>query len=275
MAYEQIAVSLDDGILTVRLNRPDKLNAYTRHMGSELNDAFVKADADDNVRAVVVTGEGRGFCAGADISPENNIFANSEAAGLAPRGEYAMAIYRSRKPFIAAVNGAAIGAGLTMTLPMDFRIGADSAKFGFTFNKLGLVPELASSWFLPRIVGMGQAMRWCYSGRVFGAQEALDAGLIDEMVPAGDVYERACELARELVADSAPVAIALTRQMFWRLSAASSPEEVLEIDRAFINVLETTPDVVEGVAAFMEKRKPRFPGRVSTDMPAPYPWWKD
>lgn len=275
MSFEQITVSVADGICTILLNRPEKLNAYTRQMGAELHEAFVRADADDDVRAIIVTGAGRGFCAGADISPDGNIFSNKEAdAGQPPRGEFALAIYRCRKPSIAAINGASIGAGLTMTLPMDVRIASTTAKFGFTFSRLGMVPELASSWFLPRIVGMGKALRWCYSGRVFGAEEALGGGLVDELVAPEQLLDRAVEIAREMVSGTAPVAVALTRQMFWRLSAAPSPEDAIEIDRAFVAALETSPDLAEGIAAFGEKRVPRFPGRVSTDLPPPYPWWE-
>ncbi len=276
MAFEQIAATLTDGILTILLNRPEKLNAYTRQMGAELNAAFASADADDEVRAIIVTGAGRGFCSGADISPEGNIFTDLKPGeGQPPRGEFALAIYRCRKPSIAAINGASIGAGLTMTLPMDIRIASADAKFGFTFNRLGMVPELGSSWFLPRIVGIGQALRWCYSGRIFDAGEALRAGLIDEMLAPEDVLRRAHEIAGEITSASAPVAVALTRQMFWRLSSAPSPEAALGVDRAFIAALEGSADMIEGIAAFRTKRQARFPGRVSTDLPPPYPWWED
>lgn len=273
MPFEQIAVTKEDGIVVITLNRPEKLNAYTRQMGSEINDAVLDADKDDHVRAIILTGTGRAFCAGADISPEAGIFGAPDPAGIAPRGEFVLSMFRCRKPIIAAINGSAIGAGLTMTFPCDFRIGAEGAKLGLTFSRIGMVPELASSWFLPKIVGMQQALRWCMSGRIFLAEEALAAGLLTELVAPDAVLERAKKLAHELTDGTSPVSVALVRQMFWRLSNAATPEEALHIDRQFVAALETSADLQEGVAALRERREPDFRGKASTDLPSPYPWW--
>lgn len=276
---------LKDGILEVVLNRPDKLNAYTATMGLELEDAFRRADADDEVRVVLVTGAGRAFCAGADISAGADAFDTTSAAGSASFGDVSQgprqgggsgfvgAIYECRKPSIAAFNGAAVGVGLTLTLPMDIRIAADTAKFGFVFARRGLVPEAGSAWFLPRIVGLPQALRWCLDGGLFPAAEALKGGLVSEVVTAEELLPRARAIARSIADNTAPVGLAITRQMLWRLSQAASPDEVLKIDGPMAMTLGAGPDVKEGVAAFLEKRPASFPGKVSTDMPRGYPWW--
>lgn len=276
---------LDAGILTLTLSRPDKLNAYTAQMGRELAAAFRRADEDDAVRVVIVTGAGKGFCAGADISGGADSFADvdkvfgragqAEAPGQRREGGFVEAIFECRKPSIAAINGAAVGVGLTMTLPMDIRLCAEGAKFGFVFARRGLVPEAGSSWFLPRIVGLPQALRWCLSGRVFDAAEALRGGLVEQVVPADQLLAKAREIAQEIVEHTAPVGIALTRQMLWRFTAEPTPYRTLSLDGPMAKHLGGGPDVREGVAAFLDKRAPRFPGQVSTDMPPHYPWWDE
>jgi enoyl-CoA hydratase/carnithine racemase len=281
MASTQITQELQDGILTITLNRPEKLNAFTAEMGSALADAFRAADENDAVRVVIVTGAGRGFCAGADISSGSEAFGkggdNLFGKSTGPRSEssFIESIFNCRKPSIAAINGAAVGVGLTLTLPMDIRIATTDARFGFIFARRGLVPEAGSAWFLPRLVGLPQALRWCYSGRVFDAEEALKGGLIDESVPAEALLVRAREIAAEISAETAPVSIALTRQLLWRFASAPDPTELLGIDSKLNRALGASADVREGVSAFLEKRKPKFPGRVSRDMPPPYPWWDE
>jgi enoyl-CoA hydratase/carnithine racemase len=277
MTYEHIAVTTDGPILTITLNRPDKLNAYTALMGSEIEDAFLKADADDDIRVIIVTGAGRGFCAGADISGGADAFnVNKGAAmfqGTRPRassGGFVEAIYNCRKPSIAAINGAAVGVGITLCLPMDIRIASTDAKIGFIFARRGLVPEAGSAWFLPRLVGLDQALRWCLSGRIFNAGEAKDGGLVSEVVAPNQLLVRAKEIALEIVENTAPVSIAMTRQMLWQYSAAAHPFELLQMDGPLSVELGAGPDVKEGVSAFLEKRKPNFPGKVSADIPPGY-----
>ena len=284
MDYQHIHAEADGPILTVTLNRPDKLNAYTGTMGVELADAFRRADEDDAVRVVIVTGAGRGFCAGADISGGAGTFDTSKgSAGGAVLGDaaarrregFVMRIFNCRKPSIAAINGAAVGVGITLALPMDIRIASSAARFGFVFARRGLVPEAGSAWFLPRLVGLSQALRWCYSGRLFDAAEALRGGLVSEVVAPEALLARAREIAAEIAAETAPVAIALTRQMLWRLAGEPHPAAALDADYPITRELGAGGDVKEGVRAFMEKRPPAFPGRPSRDMPKSYPWWRD
>ena len=291
MTYEAIRCEVDGPVVTVTLNRPDKLNAYTATMGAELEDAFIAADEDDAVRVIIVTGAGRGFCAGADISGGASAFdtksgntamfqkaSSSEAVGqqksAQPRRSggngFVGAIYNCRKPSIAAINGPAVGVGITLALPMDIRIASSEAKFGFVFARRGLVPEAGSAWFLPRLVGLDQALRWCLSGRVFPAAEALEGGLVSEVVAPGDLLARARAIAAEMVENTAPVSIALTRHMLWQYSSLANPFEVMKIDGALSVELGAGPDVKEGVASFLEKRKPNFPGKVSAGMPKSY-----
>ncbi|WP_337186797.1 enoyl-CoA hydratase-related protein [Phenylobacterium sp.] len=282
MAYETILYEIDGPVLTVTLNRPEKLNAYTAVMGAELADAFQRADADDDVRVVIVTGAGRGFCAGADISGGAGAFdsgAEGSVAFAAPGrarqagGGFVEAIFNCRKPSIAAINGAAVGVGATLTLPMDIRLAAETAKIGFVFARRGLVPEAGSAWFLPRLVGLPQALRWCLTGAMVGPAEAHAAGLVAEVTPLDELMARARTLALEIAENTAPVSIALARQMLWRFSGADDPWDLLKIDGPLSVELGAGPDVREGVGAFLEKRRPRFPGKVSTDMPSAYPWW--
>jgi enoyl-CoA hydratase/carnithine racemase len=279
MTFEQIRYTTDGPVATITLARPDKLNAYTAIMGIELAAAIRQAGEDDDVRVIVLTGEGRGFCAGADISGGADSFGNGGpnfAAADRPReegGGFVGALFESTKPTIAAINGAAVGVGATLTLPCDVRIAADSARFGFVFARRGLVPEAGSAWFLPQIVGLPQALRWCLSGAIFNADEALKGGLVSEVVPSDALLARAHEIAREIAENTAPVSIALTRQMLWRFASEPSPAGALKVDGGFAMALGAGPDVREGVAAFLEKRAPAFPGRIATDMPAGYPWW--
>ena len=280
MAYETLLYELDGPILTLTLNRPDKLNAYTATMGLELEDAFRRADADDAVRVIIVTGAGRGFCAGADISAGAGAFDTKAEGSVAfggnatpdrPRGSgggFVEAIWSCRKPSIAAINGAAVGVGVTLTLPMDIRIATPAARLGFVFARRGLVPEAGSAWFLPRLVGLPQALRWCLSGRLISAAEALEGGLVSELCEPDALLARAREIALEIADNTAPVSIALTRQMLWRYSGEPDPFSLLKIDGALAMDLGAGPDVREGVAAFLEKRTPNFPGKVSTDMPS-------
>jgi enoyl-CoA hydratase/carnithine racemase len=266
-----IETATKTGVTTITLNRPDKLNAYNAEMGEALEAAFLEADADDSVRAVIVTGAGRAFCAGADISGGAESFEGEGNFGARGRarieGGFVMAIYRCRKPVIAAINGAAVGVGATITLPMDIRLCAEEAKFGFVFTRRGLVPEAGAAWFLPRLVGLPQALRWCYSGAVFPAAEALKGGLVSEVCPQAELLPRAEAIAREIVENTAPLATALTKRMLWELSAHNTPMDVLKIDAPLNMALGASPDVREGVAAFLEKRKPNFPLSPNTDVP--------
>jgi len=289
MAFETIRYEVEDGVLTLTLNRPDRLNAFNGTMMNEMIEAFDRADADDAVRAIIVTGEGRGFCAGADLEKGGDTFDYDErddrdgATGdagekLAPRdggGLLTLRIYECTKPVIAAVNGAAVGVGVTMQLPMDIRIASEQAKFGFVFARRGIVPEACSSWFLPRVVGISQALQWTYSGRVFPAAEALAGGLVSEVVAPEQLLPRAREIAREIADHTSAVSVALTRQMMWRMLGADHPMEAHKVDSRAIYACGRTEDAKEGVMSFLEKRAPEFPGRPSRDMPDFFPWWED
>ena len=291
--YEQILVDVTERIMTLTLNRPDKLNAFTGTMMNEMIDVFTRVNGDDDVRAIIVTGAGRAFCAGADLSGGARTFDATQNPERASRnagpidsvdwsddrvrdggGRLTLAIYECLKPVIAAVNGAAVGVGVTMQLAMDVRIASEAARFGFVFARRGIVPEAASSWFLPKIVGIAQALEWCYSGRVFDANEALRGRLVSEVVNADDLLARAHKLAVEIRDNTAPVSIALIRQMMWRLSATDDPMEAHKIDSRGIYARGASADVREGVQSFLEKRPANFPQKVSSDMPPFFPWWE-
>jgi enoyl-CoA hydratase/carnithine racemase len=280
--YEQIAYEVNDRILTITLDRPEKLNAYTGRMMQELIDAFDRADADDDIRAIIITGRGRGFCAGADLSAGSGTFDNRQRGGSLELGQHrdgggllTLRIFESKKPVIAAINGPAVGVGATMTLAMDIRLASTEARMGFVFARRGLVPEAASTWFLPRAVGISKALEWVYSGRVFPAQEALDAGLVRSLHAPDELLPAAREIAREIAENTSAVSVALSRQMLWRMLGADQPMEAHKIDSRAIQVLGQGADAHEGVASFLEKRPPQFTLKVSTDMPAFFPWWKE
>ena len=283
--FTQILYDVAEGIATITLHRPDKMNAYTRTMMDELIAAFDRSDADDAVRCVIVTGHGdRAFCAGADLTPDDGgqIFSSpGTEADLSSEevrdggGRLTLRIFDSKKPVIAACNGAAVGIGATMQLAMDIRMASDNARYGFVFARRGIVPEAASSWFLPRLVGMQQALEWCYTGRIFGAQEALAGGLIRSVHPQTELMAAARTLAREIADNTSPVAVAMTRAMLWRNAAQDHPMAAHRIDSRAIYRLSKGADAAEGVASFLAKRPAAFPDRVSHDMPDFYPWWDE
>lgn len=294
MTFNTIATEIRDNIMTITMNRPDHLNAMTIEQIDELIAAFDMADQDDAVRVVIVTGAGRAFCAGADLSAGTAAFdrrtnteqeppplqANGEVIWSDERvrdagGRLTLRIFECLKPVIAAVNGPAVGVGITMQLPMDIRIASENARFGFVFSRRGVVPEAASTWFLPRIVGVSQALEWLYSGRVFSAQDALQGRLINRIVPADQLIATARDLAREIIDNTAPVSIALIRQMTWRMLGADHPMEAHRIDSRGMYARGLSQDMQEGVESFLEKRPARFTGKVSSDMPSFFPWWKE
>ena len=279
MEYTQITYEVADRIATITLHRPDQLNAFTGTMMREVIDAFDRVDADDDVRVVIVTGAGRGFCAGADLSSGGETFSKGgsdeipEDVGI-PRdggGLVSLRIFECTKPVIGAINGAAVGVGVTMTLPMDIRLASEHAKFGFVFARRGIVPEACSSWFLPRLVGISQAAEWCYSGRVFPASEALAGGLVRSVHAADELLPAARAIAAEIADNTAPVSVALTRQMLWRMLGASHPMDAHRVDSRGILSRGASPDAREGVVSFLEKRPPAFPVKVSDGLPDIFP----
>ena len=283
--YTQIIVAKADGIATITLNRPDKMNAYTRTMGQEIMAAMDDIDADDTVRAVIFTGSGeRAFCAGADLTPEGggHVFSDpTEVGDLSdPRvrdggGLLTLRLFESKKPLISACNGVAVGVGATMQLAMDIRLASTVARYGFVFARRGIVPEAASSWFLPRIVGISQALEWCYTGRIFDAAEAKAGGLVRSIHEPAELLGAAQALAREIADNTSAISVAMTRAMMWRLAAADHPMEAHKIDSRAIYRLSRGADAKEGIASFLEKRPPAYPGKVSADMPGFYPWWDE
>jgi enoyl-CoA hydratase/carnithine racemase len=278
MDYEQITTETSEGVLTITLNRPDRLNAWTGRMGEELRAAFDDADADDDVRAIIVTGAGRAFCAGADLESGGDTFDYSkrDTAGVAGRdggGEFTLRIFDCKKPVIAAINGPAVGVGATMTLAMDVRMAADDAKMGFVFSRRGIIPEACSSWFLPRAVGISRAMEWVSTGRVFGAQEGLEAGLLRSLHPKEELMGAARELALEIAQNTAPVSVALARQLMWRMLGAEHPMIAHRADSRGMVARGQSADVVEGVTSFLEKRPAHFTDKVSDGLPDVMPGW--
>ena len=278
MTFEAILYDVEDKILTITLNRPEQLNAFNGTMMYELFEAFDMADADDDVGAIILTGAGRGFCAGADLSAGSETWeGHEEALEGSPRGdgggEVTRRIYECLKPVIVAFNGPAVGVGLTMTLSADIRLAAPNIKMGFVFSARGIIPEGCSSYFLPRLVGISKALEWCYSAKVFRSEEALEAGLIRSIHPAEDLMTEARTLAKSFINGSSAVSNAVLRQMLWRMLGASDPIEAHRVDTAGINALGTSADAKEGITAFLEKREPNFPAKVSTDMPKFFPWW--
>ncbi|MES2071711.1 MAG: crotonase/enoyl-CoA hydratase family protein [Pseudomonadota bacterium] len=296
MTYDTIKYEISEHILTITLNRPDKLNAFTGQMIVDLIDAFDRADADDEVRAIILTGAGRAFCAGADLSSGAATFDYAKRADRPDKqgtplsasgemdwsselvrdggGRVTLRIYECLKPVIAAINGPAVGIGITMLLPCDIRLASDEARIGFVFARRGITPEACSSWFLPRLVGIGQALEWTYTGRIMPAQEALAGGLVRSLHKPEELLGAARALALEIVNNAAPVSIALTRQMMWRMSGADHPMEAHKIDSRAIYSRGAAADAKEGVTSFLEKRPAVFSNKVSQDMPSFFPWWQ-
>jgi enoyl-CoA hydratase/carnithine racemase len=279
MAFETIQTELRDRILTVTLHRPERLNAFTTRMLRECLQILDEADANDEVRAVIFTGAGRAYCAGADLEGGGASFDTSaEAPREAHRdggGLLTLRLFQSRKPVIAAINGAAVGVGATMTLAMDVRIASENARFGFVFARRGIVPEACSSWFLPRVVGISRAMEWVATGRLFGAQEALEGRLVSRVVPPEELLPAARALAGEIAENTSAVSVCLARQLLWRMLGADHPMEAHRVDSRAIYAMGRSPDAYEGVSSFLEKRPPRFAMKVSRDLPDFFPWWKE
>lgn len=282
MSFETILYGVSNNVLTLTLNRPDRLNAFNRQMRDDLLDALDAAEADDAVRAIVFTGAGRGYCAGADLGKGGDTFNHAKRDQSEERfpgrdggGTLTLRLFNCRKPLIAAINGPAVGIGITMTLPMDLRLIAQGAKVGFVFTRRAIVPEAASSWFLPRLVGPQQALEWMLSGRVFEAEEALAGGLVRSLHEPQALLPAAYELAEEMAANTAPVSVAMTRQMVWKMMTASHPMAAHRVDTAGVRYCGQLPDAREGVESFLEKRQARFSASAATDMPGFYPWWDE
>ena len=279
MAYQTILVDKSEGIQTITLNRPDRLNALNGQMMLDTLAALDDADADDSIRAIIFTGAGRGFCAGADLGGGDGTFDHSEAEERTEHrdggGLLTLRIFECKKPVIAAINGPAVGVGSTMTLPMDVRIASDQARFGFVFARRGIVPEAASSYFLPRVVGISQAMEWVATGRVFSAQEAFAGRLVSRVVPHAELIATARALAREIAENTSAVSVCLSRQMLWKMLGADHPMEAHKLDSRMIHAMGSSADAYEGVQSFLQKRPAKFTMRVSQDLPQPYPWWPE
>lgn len=281
--FTQIRLDISGGIATITLHRPEKMNAFTRIMMAELIEALDITDADDAVRAVIVTGHGdRAFCAGADLTPEDGGHVFSDPNPVDDLGDervrdgggrLTLRLFNSKKPLIGACNGVAVGVGATMQLPFDIRLASETARFGFVFARRGITPEAASSWFLPRLVGMQTALEWCMTGRIFDAREALERGLVRSLHAPGELMDAARDLAREIADNTSAVSVAMTRAMLWRLSAEPHPMMAHRIDSRSIYRLSRSRDAREGVASFLEKRASAYPDQVSADMPDFYPWW--
>ncbi|MBW1644074.1 MAG: crotonase/enoyl-CoA hydratase family protein [Deltaproteobacteria bacterium] len=280
MDYETIRMEMPEpGIGLITLNRPDQLNAWTKKMMEELIDTFCQADENDDIRVTIITGEGKGFCAGADLDPERFVGkSKSKPSDEIPRdtaGQLTLAIYDLKKPVIAAINGPAVGVGITMTLPMDIRIASTKAKMGFAFNRRGMVPEGCSTWFLPRIVGISRASEWITTGRILSSKEAFEGGLVSQVVEPDKLMPAAFDLAREIRDNTSSISTVLARQMLWRMLGADHPMEAHKLESRNLHYMFQSADLQEGVASFLEKRPPNFPMKPSRDLPDFYPWWKD
>ncbi len=274
-AYAEITYEVADRIATVTLNRPEARNGYTIRMADELGDAMDRADRDEDVRVVILTGNGKDFSVGADLSQGGFEFdpaTGPDAAWQEPAGRCSKRIFTMNKPVIAALRGAAVGGGVTITLSCDYRLASTDSRFGFVFVRRGIYPEGASAWFLPRLVGMGTALDWMISGRVFGVEEAKNAGLVHSVHEPEEVLGKARELALEIATTTSPVSVAVTRQLLYRMASAASPFPVHELDSRLIGGLGSSPDAIEGVMSFLQKRPPEFSMRVDTDLPAHLPW---
>jgi enoyl-CoA hydratase/carnithine racemase len=283
--FTQIILDINDGVATITLNRPEKMNAFTGTMMNEIIAAMDITDADDSVKAVIFTGSGdRAFCAGADLTPEAGGHVFGDAAEIDDLsddrvrdggGRLTLRLYDSQKPLISACNGVAVGVGATMQLPMDIRLASDTARYGFVFARRGIVPEAASSWFLPRLVGPQTALEWCMTGRVFDAAEAKERGLVRSVHPQGELMDEALKIAREIADNTSAVSVAMTRAMLWRNSMAEHPMMAHRVDSRAIYRFSRSNDAKEGIASFLEKRAPNYPDTVSGDMPDFYPWWDE
>ena len=272
--YKEIKTSKEGNIFIISLNRPEKLNAFTRVMQDELIKVFDYTDENDDIKAVIITGSGKAFCAGADLVEGANTFNYGEQGNKLSNedhrdggGMVALRIYESKKPVIGAINGDAVGVGVTMTLPMDIRIASNNARFGFVFSRRGAVPEACSSWFLPRIVGISKALDWCFSGKVFSAQEALKSSLVSEVVEEDNLIKRALELGNNYTSKTSSVSVSLSRQMLWRMLGANHPQEAHLVDSLAMEKMGKSSDIKEGILSFLEKREPKFPMKVSKDLP--------
>ena len=285
MNYETIIYDVEDSILTITLNRPERLNAFNGEMMSELMDALDKADADDNVKAIIFTGAGRGFCAGADLSSGSNTFdyddrddREGSSGGKIPRdggGLLTLRLFECMKPTISACNGPAVGVGATMQCAMDIRLASEKARYGFVFSKRGIVPEACSSWFLTRCVGINTALEWAYSGRIFDAEEALARRFVRSTHKENDLLPAARDLAHEFAEQTSSISIAMIRHMMWKMLGADHPMEAHKLDSAGVYYTGRSADAHEGVQSFLEKRPAEFPGKVSQDMPEFFPWWEE
>ena len=272
--YKELLTSQHGDTFVISLNRPEKLNAFTKTMQDELIKAFDYTDKTDEIKSVVITGEGRAYCAGADLVDGPNTFNYAEEGNRLSNDDHrdggglvALRIFRSKKPVIGAINGDAVGVGATMTLPMDIRIASKSARFGFVFSRRGAVPEACSSWFLPRIVGISKALDWCYTGNVFNSQEALHNGLVSEVISDDRLIDRALEIGASYSSKTSAISVSLARQMMWNMLAATHPEEAHILDSMAMEKMGKSPDIKEGIASFLEKRAPNFPMKVSKDLP--------
>ena len=293
--FETLRYEIEDQVLLLTMNRPERLNAFNSVMQTEFLEALDHADTDDEVRAVIVTGEGRGFCAGADLSKGAETFdydnqaeeAKADRASNEGRQEgsnawmrdggglLSLRIYEFNKPIIAAINGPAVGVGVTMTLPMDIRIASTKARIGFVFSRRGIVPEACSSYFLPRVVGVSKALEWAYSGKVFDAEEALSGGLIRSVHEPEDLLPTARAIASEIAENTSAISVTMIRHMMWRMLGADHPMEAHKVDSRGIFHLGRGADAHEGVASFLEKRPADFTMKTSEDLPEFFPWWDE